>query len=89
MNIKTENTVDDEEYDDEDDLELLEEIIYQNRLQERLYPSDDEDDDKKESDIVPIPFDDEEFDICHLDTNEKRLAVVQRRLQKRYVQILT
>jgi hypothetical protein len=73
------------ENDDEDDLELLEELIYQNRLQDRLYPSEDGDDANKESDIVPIPFDDEDFDVSHLDTNEKRLAVVQRRLQKRYV----
>jgi hypothetical protein len=83
--LKTENAFNDEEHDDEDDLDLLEEIIYQNKLQERLYPSDDDKDDKKQSDIVPIPFDDEEVDMSHLDTNEKRLAVVQHRLQKRYV----
>lgn len=86
-NLATENTFNDEEHNEEDDLDLLEEIIYQNKLQERLYPSDDDKDDQKQSDIVPIPFDDEEFDMSHLDTNEKRLAVVQHRLQKRYVLI--
>jgi hypothetical protein len=84
-NLETENAADDMENDDDDDLELLEELIYQNRLQDRLYPSEDGDDANKESDIDPIPFDDEDFDMSHLDTNEKRLAVVQHRLQKRYV----
>lgn len=66
-----------------DDLDLLEEIIYQNRLQERFYP-DDEKKEKNDSlgeDTSPIPFDEEELYPDYL--KDDRLAMVQRRLQKR------
>lgn len=71
------------EYDD--DLDLLEEIIYQNRLQERLYPDDDPKEEKEGSDeIVPVAFDEEQFNPDNFNADENRLASVQRRLQKRY-----
>lgn len=68
-----------DEYDD--DLDLLEEIIYQNRLQERFYP--DNDNEEKATDITPVHFDDEQYDPDLFNADENRLAAVQFRLQKR------
>ena len=70
-----------DEYDD--DLDLLEEIIYQNRLQERFYPDNDKE--EKATDITPVHFDDEQYDPDLFNADENRLAAVQFRLQKRYV----
>jgi len=69
--------------DYDDDLDLLEEIIYQNRLQERFYPDDDTNTKDTDKDVPPLAFDDEQYDPENFNTNENRLAAVQHRLQKR------
>jgi len=76
-----------EEDCDDDDLDLLEDIIYQNRLQARFYPDDDDDDAGNETKpsaiaLAPIAFDDEHYDPDNFDVD--RLAAIQHRLQKRY-----
>ena len=66
----------------EDDLDLLEDIIYQNRLNEQLYPEDCEggsDNKEKALALPPIAFDDDQYDPDKAD----RLEVVQHRLQKK------
>jgi len=65
----------------EDDLDLLEDIIYQNRLNEQLYPDDCErgSDKDKALALPPIAFDDDQYDPDKAD----RLEVVQHRLQKK------
>jgi len=66
----------------EDDLDLLEDIIYQNRLNEQLYPDDcDSEGNNKEKALAlpPIAFDDDQYDPDKAD----RLEVVQHRLQKK------
>jgi len=75
-----------EEDCDDDDLDLLEDIIYQNRLQARFYPDDDDDDAGNETKpsaiaLAPIAFDDEHYDPDNFDVD--RLAAIQHRLQKR------
>ena len=68
----------------EDDLDLLEDIIYQNRLNERLYPDDDGNgNEEKAVALPPVDFDDEQYDADD-NFNGDRLAAVQHRLQKRY-----
>ena len=73
----------------EDDLDLLEDIIYQNILNERLYPDDfdgdDASDEEKAVALAPVVFDDEQYDPDNF--NADRLAAVQHRLQKRYVNV--
>ena len=74
----------------DDDLDLLEDIIYQNRLQARFYPDDDDDDDDDAGNeakpsanaLAPIAFDDGQYDPDNFDVD--RLAAIQHRLQKRY-----
>uniref|UniRef100_A0A7S1FMF2 C2H2-type domain-containing protein n=1 Tax=Corethron hystrix TaxID=216773 RepID=A0A7S1FMF2_9STRA len=78
-NLSEDNSTD--EY--EDDLDLLEDIIYQNRLQERLYPHDDKEKEEKVAEIIPVHFDDEQYDPTNFNADENRLASVQFRLQKR------
>ena len=71
----------------EDDLDLLEDIIYQNRLNEQLYPDDDGNGSSEEEKAVALPpvvFDDDKYDLAD-NFNGDRLAAVQHRLQKRYV----
>eukprot|EP00592_Proboscia_alata_P017082 CAMPEP_0194399250 /NCGR_PEP_ID=MMETSP0174-20130528/126553_1 /TAXON_ID=216777 /ORGANISM="Proboscia alata, Strain PI-D3" /LENGTH=528 /DNA_ID=CAMNT_0039195633 /DNA_START=126 /DNA_END=1712 /DNA_ORIENTATION=- len=68
--------------DYDDDLDLLEEIIYQNRLQERLYPDNDTNEDS-DAEIVPVAFEDEQYNPENFNTDENRLAAVRYRLQKR------
>ena len=71
----------------EDDLDLLEDIIYQNRLNEQLYPDDNGNGSSKEEKAVALPpvvFDDDQYDLDD-NFNGDRLAAVQHRLQKRYV----
>ena len=75
----------DEGEDEEEEADLLEEIIYQNRiLQGRI--------DAEEAALVavpspaaraPLPFDDERYDPDDYGVNENRLAAVHHRLQKR------
>jgi len=77
--------VSDAEYEYDDDFDLLEEIIYQNRLQDRFYSDcDAHKEDEETGAVVAIPFDDERYNPEHYDANENRLASVQHRLQKRY-----
>uniref|UniRef100_A0A7S3Q0E7 C2H2-type domain-containing protein n=1 Tax=Chaetoceros debilis TaxID=122233 RepID=A0A7S3Q0E7_9STRA len=81
-----ESTIPTEEVDDnedvyDDDLDLLEEIIYQNRLQDRFYPDEEEEEKATEISTVSVPFDDDQYDPDNF--NENRLAAVQYRLQKR------
>lgn len=69
----------------DDDLDLLEDIIYQNRLQARFYPDDDDNDDDaagNEAKPSAIAFDDGQYDPDNFDVD--RLAAIQHRLQKRY-----
>ena len=73
------------EDEEEEEADLLEEIIYQNRiLQGRI--------DAEEDALVavpspaaraPLPFDDERYDPDDYGVNENRLAAVHHRLQKR------
>ena len=80
----SENLVEDDVASDfDDDLDLLEEIIYQNRLQERLYPEDDIHEEDKATEIVPVAFDDEQYNPDNFNADENRLVAVQHRLQKR------
>lgn len=77
--------VDDDQYEYYDDFDLLEEIIYQNRLQNRFYSDYDTTEvDEEAGSIVAIPFDNDRYNPEHYDANENRLASVQHRLQKRY-----
>jgi hypothetical protein len=74
------------ECDDHDDLDILEEIIYQNRLQERFFPdSDVYEEDNASKAVVPLPYDGEWYNPDNLNADENRLASIQHRLQKRYV----
>ena len=83
--------------EDEDDLDLLEEIIYQNRLQDRFYgdycdddggdENENDDDDKATDAVVPIPFDDDQYNPDYYTADENRLVSVQHRLQKRCVHV--
>jgi hypothetical protein len=77
--------VDDDQDEYYDDFDLLEEIIYQNRLQNRFYSDYDTTEvDEEAGSIVAIPFDNDRYNPEHYDANENRLASVQHRLQKRY-----
>ena len=66
---------------------MLEDIIYQNRLNEQLYPDDDGNRSSEEERAVALApgfFDDDQYDLDD-NFNGDRLAAVQHRLQKRYV----
>ena len=79
------------ECDDDDDLNILEEIIYQNRLQDRFFPdnvNNKEDDDAVEA-IVPVPLDDEWYNPDKYNVDGNRIASIQHRLQKRSVMMIT
>jgi len=76
---------DDEDDCNDDDLDLLEDIIYQNRLQDRFYPDDNGSDAavaiEGKAALAPVAFDDDQYDPDNF--NDDRLAAVQHRLQKR------
>jgi len=78
---ETAATIEEENDYYEDDLDLLEDIIYQNRLNEQLYPDDCEGGSDKDKALAlpPIAFDDDQYDPDKAD----RLEVVQHRLQKK------
>jgi len=64
----------------EDDLDLLEDIIYQNHLNDRFYP----DDGRTDGDALdPPPFDEEPYNPDYYTAQENRLVSVRHRLQKR------
>mmetsp|Transcript_15576 Transcript_15576/g.18988 ORF Transcript_15576/g.18988 Transcript_15576/m.18988 type:complete len:537 (-) Transcript_15576:175-1785(-) len=82
--VSSEQITDDVEYEYDDDLDLLEDIIYQNQLQDRFYPDSDTNKEEKGTEaVLTIPFDNERYNPEHYDINENRLASVQHRLQKR------
>lgn len=73
--------------DYEDDLDLLEEIIYQNRVQKSVQNLNgnekNEDEEGNVESATPVYFDDEQYDPDFLSASENRVAAVQYRLQKR------
>eukprot|EP00978_Attheya_sp_CCMP212_P039072 scaffold199919_cov55-Attheya_sp.AAC.1 len=95
MTQPNDNGNNDEPYDD--DLDMLEEIIYQNRLQQQQQRSnnpndthheashnDNDDDDKVAAAAAePLPFDDELYNPDYYSAAENRIVAVQHRLQKR------
>jgi len=77
--LDEENKESEDEYND--DLDLLEEIIFQNRLQERFYPDDETNEaDDKAKEILPVEFNEAQY---NLNKDQSRLAAIQYRLQKR------